>query len=105
MKVENDLEPPVDWQHERASAVALGIHSFIGSLIVFMKLNIAIIVQYISDPHPLSSDYLIYQPQASSSHPFRTVHIAVSPSFYGRKLQKSQALVEISTSTMFALIP
>ena len=37
MKVENDLEPPVDWQHERAPAVALGIHSFIGSLIVFMK--------------------------------------------------------------------
>ena len=46
MKVENDLEPPVDWQHERASAVALGIHSFIGSLIVFMKLNIAIIALF-----------------------------------------------------------
>ena len=69
VKVENDLEPPVDWQHERASAVALGIHSFIGSLIVFMKLNIAIIVQYISDPHPLSSDYLIYQQLLTSSSP------------------------------------
>ena len=52
VKVENDLEPPVDWQHERASAVALGIHSFIGSLIVFMKLNIAITVKCSSDPHP-----------------------------------------------------
>ena len=71
MKVENDLEPPVDWQHERASAVALGIHSFIGSIIVVMKFNIAIIVQYTPDPRPSSlwSDYLIYQQLLTSSSP------------------------------------